>query len=185
MAKRTKVTKKDTSGKPTFLDQKEPVVKPDNTKVMITMSIDQAYYVMNALELHARLHIGQFDHLDWEFVSHGKEREFWRDQEHRDLLRYHLNGARDIIFPELKRLGYSASYGIFNQTEISESAHVAWDMYQCVRYQVAYYRNPTPDPIHEWSVSYNRPMKSSEIHMLPQVDIIKDGQNISKQFVPL
>lgn len=160
---------------------KEPVAVKDDVKVTITMSIDQAYYVINALELHARLHIGQFDHLDWEFVSHGKDREFWRDEEQRDQLRVHLNGARDIIFPELKLLGSGASHGIFNQTSIGESAHVAWDMYQCVRYQLAYYRNPTPDPVHDWSVSFNRPMKSSEKHEMPKVEIIKDGKNISKQ----
>jgi len=53
-------TKKTTTKKKVVV--KEPVA--DTAKVTITMSIDQAYYVMNALELHARLHIGQFDHLD-------------------------------------------------------------------------------------------------------------------------
>ena len=162
---------------------KEPVA--DTAKVTITMSIDQAYYVMNALELHARLHIGQFDHLDWEFVSHGNKRDFWRDQEQRDQLRTHLIGARDIIFPELKQMGFGGSYGIFNQSNIGETAHVAWDMYQCVRYQVAYYRNPSPDQVTGWSVSYNKPMQSSEKHALPVVEIIKDGKNISKPHVYL
>ena len=164
---------------------KEPVKVTDEATVTITMSIDQAYYVTNALELHARLHIGQFDNLDWEFLTHGKEREFWRDQVQRDELRYHLERARDIIFPELKQLGSGASHGIFNQSSIGETAHVAWDMYQCVRYQLAYYRNPTPDPVHEWSVSFNKPMQSSEMHKLPIVTIMKKGIDISRPHVYL
>jgi hypothetical protein len=185
MAKRTKVTKNNMAGKSTFLDKKEPVAVKDNAKVTITMSIDQAYFVIHALELHARLHIGQFEHLDWEFLSHGKDRDFWRDEEQRDQLRAHLLGARNIIFPELNKMGFGGSYGIFNQLNIGETAHVAWDMYQCVRYQLAYYRNPNPDMVHEWSVSYNRPMRSSEIHEMPTVELFKDGKNISKPVVYL
>ena len=175
MPKRTKVTTNDDNGKPTFLSsRKKPIKEPvDNSKVTITMTIDQAYTVMNAMEFYARIHIGQFDHIDWEFVMaqdcNGKDRDFWRNEKDREDLRRMLDTSRDIIFPELKQIGRGGSHGIYSHA-ISPRAHNAWDIYQVIRRELAIHREPNPT---SYSTSYNTPMSVSESNPLPVVTIEK------------
>lgn len=150
----------------------EPV---DTAKITITMNVDQAYVLMGAMEFYARIHIGQFDHLEWTFINHDLRRDFiWRDQDNRDELRKHLNAARDIIFPELSKLGRGASHGI-HSTEIVEGAHDAWDIYQSVRRALAIHRNPNPKGIDRWSVSYDKPYGISKKNPLPVVEMVPEG----------
>lgn len=154
--------------------KKTVITTVDNTKVTITMNLDQAYTVMNAMEFYARMHVGQFDKIDMEFSMAtdctGKERDFWRDQNKRDHLRMLLNRARSIIFPELECVGVNGSHGIFS-TQISPGSHNAWDIYQTVRHALAIHRDPNPTG---FSTSYNTPMSISEKNPLPVVKITKE-----------
>lgn len=149
--------------------KKEPV---DNAKVTITLSVEQAYSLMNAVEFYARIHIGQFDFIDTDLSMandcNGKERGFWRDQNKRETLRWHLNEARSITFPELEDVGKNGSHGIFSD-QIAPRAHDAWDIYQVVRHALAIHRDPNPKG---WGgVAYDKPMSVSETNPLPTVTI--------------
>jgi hypothetical protein len=175
---KVKKVKQTTSKKPKIISQK-PV---DTATVSITMTVDQAYVLMNAMEFYARIHIGQFDTLDTEFAwngidCNGNEREFWRNDDARTQLRWHLNEARSIIFPELESVGANGSHGIVSDG-ISPDAHEAWDIYQVVRRELAIHRDPNPT---DYSVSYNSPLKTSTTNPLPKVRIGKRLNCISIQ----
>jgi hypothetical protein len=149
--------------------KKEPV---DKSKVIITLNLDQAYMLMNAMEFYARVHIGQFDAISREFTAHadcnGKSRDWlWKNDCTRKELEFYLNKSRELIFPELKSVGVYGSHGIYS-TEISPYAHDAWDLYQVIRRELALHREPNPT---SFSNSYNHPMKSSETNPLPEVRI--------------
>jgi hypothetical protein len=149
--------------------------KRDTAKLTITLNVEQAYVLMHAMEFYARIHIGQFDHLEWAFISHDLRRDFiWRDQDKRDELRRLLNAARDIVFPELVHMGSNASHGI-HSTDIVEGAHDAWDIYQSVRRTLAFHRNPNPEGIERWRVCYDKPFGVSKRNPLPVVAMVPGG----------
>jgi hypothetical protein len=158
--------------------QQVPVVREDErdtAKLTITINVEQAYVLMTAMEFYARIHIGQFEHIEWAFTNHDLRRDFiWKNQEKRDELRRLLNEARGIIFPELVHMGPNASHGI-HSTEIVEGAHDAWDIYQSVRRVLAFHRNPNPKGIDRWSVSYNKPHGVSRRNPLPVVGMVPGG----------
>jgi len=154
--------------------------KSDNAKLTLTVNMDQAYTLMNAMEMYARLHIGQFDHIDTEFAwngqnCNGEDRHFWENSSVRASLRKHLTEAREIIFPELRVIGPNGSHGIYSH-KISPSAHNAWDIYQVVRHTLAVHREPNPIG---FSTSYNEPMQVSEKNPLPTA-IIKNEKPDNK-----
>ena len=143
-------------------------------KVTIILNKEQAHSVMAALELYSRVHMGQFDNLDWEFVTHGVNRDFWRDQGKRDELRSLLNRAKQIIFPELVQNSYQ---GICS-TKIPNSARDAWDLYQSLRHKLSWYNNPNPDDMSRWSNSYSEPFKTSTEHKVPVVTVEKVEEDV-------
>jgi hypothetical protein len=136
-------------------------------EVIVKMNIDQARSVMAALEFYARMHMGQFDSLDWQFVTHSRTRNFWRDQRSRDDARLYAEQLRRTIFPELEK---NASYGIASP-EIPDSARDAWDLYQSLRHNIAWYVKPNPDQLERWTTSYDVPFKQSTKHDLPVVTV--------------
>lgn len=126
-------------------------------KYTLTMTEDQAYAVMYALEAYSRACTGQFDML---LNSCGDK--FSMDGGYRYTTDTHLKG---IVFPELPS---NASYGILQASHVAPSARTAWDAYQYLRREIAWHRQGKDwrkDP-RDWTqmtgVCYDPPFHASD-----------------------
>jgi len=71
---------------------------------------------VNSLDLYSRIFMGQYDHLNWELRLHAiYEKDNWSEVEHKEEARKTLlMELRNIILPDLQKMGWNASYGIWN-----------------------------------------------------------------------
>lgn len=100
----------------------------DQETITITMTLKQAQITAYALDCYARLNLGQFEQINDLFL--GKK---YNRQESRQT----LNQLKQIIFPELRE---NESYGIYQKE--SPNAQIAWDIYQVIRHDLSWHRNP-------------------------------------------
>ena len=87
------------------------------------------------LDLFSRIYIGQYDEIL--FVSTGR---FYFSNENPELDQA-LRQLRNILIPSLHTYGMNASLGIWGENTPME-AQRAYDIQQCLRYQMAYHRHP-------------------------------------------
>lgn len=103
----------------------------DSGKVILELSHEQAEVLERAAELLFRLHIGQFDEIRWTLLTRSLEHM----SRNGDCIRNHLEALREIIFPELRR---GESFNI----DCCKDSHIAYNIYQAIRYVNAWHRNP-------------------------------------------
>jgi len=125
--------------------------------VTITMSMDQARLLSQAVDIVTRLHLNQFDVI--KDVCHRRGQPFPDYNEMRDI-ELHL---KQIFSPELDLNAY---WGIYN-TQISNDARTLWDMKQKIRNQLAWYSNP----LGGWTVDYDEFMATDEVNKPIQVTL--------------
>lgn len=121
-------------------------------KIILEMTREQAQAVMNATELLARLHIGQFEEIAYEFGDRfvGDDGKF--DSERRDIARAYLAQACMAIFGADK-------YGFPDIGERTITHERCWAVYTTIRYALAWHDNPVGNP---WSVAFDKPMGYGE-----------------------
>ncbi|MBQ8995292.1 MAG: hypothetical protein IJ091_05715, partial [Oscillospiraceae bacterium] len=94
--------------------------------------------VVEALDLYARIWIGQFDHIMYEM-------RWLKDCEEIDLQEERLVhlflALRNILLPGLSGYSLSGSYGIFSRKRDIRAA-VAYDLQQVIRYRKAWFEKP-------------------------------------------
>ena len=104
----------------------------ENFFVQVTMTPEQARLAVTALDLFARVHIGQFNII---------QEQFWNKLPDSDASRAcedALYTARQLCFPELKHPNHS--HGISGCP--TRGGKIAWDLQQVIRRAEAFGRMP-------------------------------------------
>lgn len=137
----------------TFYDMEED----RDIELTITLNETQARVIMEALELFARINIGQIDAISTVFLF--RKKWDW------DQFHYYENGLKRVLFPQLTT---NESYGIYS-SEAGERAQVAWDIHQVIRHDLSWFLHPGGG----MTVNFHEPMKTSK-HPLPKVNITEE-----------
>ena len=120
-------------------------MKENNERVTLTVTREQALLMERALELYARLHIGQTGMIP-ECLMDWAQDDF---RKKRDLADEALQLALKIMFGTNQ----------YNQPDIkekSEEQRRAWLLYTTLRYARAWHDEPDASK-HGWSVMYDEP----------------------------
>ena len=109
-------------------------------KVIVELTREQAYAVMNATELLARLEIGQFEEITWKMIDRfvGKDKDgniTTFDDRSRDLANAYLKSACLAIFG-------ANEYGWPNVGEKSITHERCWAVYETIRHALAWHDHP-------------------------------------------
>jgi hypothetical protein len=137
--------------------------KTKNTKeYQITLNELQLYTLMQAIELHERLAMGQFSALlDVVDPKHLPDVD-------RDLGRKALDLARSVLMPGL--VHPNQYYGI-HSSEVHEHNRVLFDMLQVIRNKVAWTNNPQGG----MTVNFDTPMKTSNEDFI-KIEVVEKGE---------
>jgi len=128
----------------------------NSDKVALELTREQANAVMRATELLARLHIGQFKEVTWEFIKR-IETDGKYDDEKRDLIDRLLYKASDLIFDVEN--GGVAYDDTFNR---------CWAVYTTIRHALAWYDFPKGG----MGVQFNEPIPYDVNEDMPKCKII-------------
>lgn len=123
----------------------------------LTLSRNLVY----ALDMHARLGIGQFRVEEHPVISDILSAA-WEKSGHslQNKLRWTLLNARSVVMPELKG-GEGHSYGIHSKS-VSDEARVAWDLMQVVRNTASWHRHRAAGGTGAtWQTNFDEPWRSS------------------------
>ena len=124
-------------------------------KYRLTMTEGQAQVLQKALEIYSRLFIGQIKAaVEQIHFNNNREIDYQRVRKLSDQLKFELTGMQS-----------NASYGIYCN-EVDDSARVAWDLQQLLRYQMAWDNNPKGGN----TVNFDKPMKSSKKEPLALIE---------------
>ena len=129
-------------------------------KVTVELTEEQARVVANALDLYARIWTGQIEEPFSQLRLSGRF-----PTPDREVTDSALRILKKAFFPELS---YYASYGILSP-EAGENAHIAWDIYQAIRYKLAWKKYPEGGH----TVDFHKPMKASTTQKLPEVEAVQ------------
>lgn len=130
--------------------------KPEE-RVILTMTREQAYAVMNATELLARLYIGQVFTVP-ELLGGLKESNY---------------AERSARAKDAFTLGVKILFGenIFGYPDIEEKPiehERCWAVYATLRHAIAWHDNPEGN---SWGVAFDRPMAYSHDEAMPKCEI--------------
>ena len=127
-------------------------------KIIVEMTREQAYAVMNATELLARLHIGQFNRITELLVDFSRPGACGR----RDTANIYLEQACRAIY------GVN-QYGWPNIEEKTIEHERCWAVYATIRHALAWHDKPEGNP---WSVAFDKPMGYGET--MPKCEVRDD-----------
>ena len=99
-------------------------------KITMELTPEQAYTLMEALEFFSRIHMGQFDTIEFSLHMDTYEETTPRPKYDRELAMTLLNEAKALIFNNIERSAYT---GILS---CNERAKISWDIYQQLRFDM-------------------------------------------------
>lgn len=138
-------------------------------KVTIELTKEQAFTLMETLELYSRLKMGQFDELIHSFYMDTYDKTLKRPEFDREMAKAYLMQARSVIFTDLDSGAY---IGI---SHTSEGSKISWDLYKKLQHDLTVYTNPNPqDQMVAWGNAYDPPYALSK-QPLPKI-VITDGE---------
>ena len=120
-------------------------------KIILEMTREQAYAVMNATELLARLEIGQFKEISWNFLERFMTPDGHFDSDRRDHVDELLEQVCRAIFGVNK-------YGWPNIEGKSIVHERNWAVYTVIRYAIAWHDHPEGGT----TVNFNKPLGYGE-----------------------
>lgn len=126
-------------------------------KYVLTLTREQAITTQHALELYARLKIGQFNRLTEMMLDVRSVDEYCK---RRDLANELLRVVACIIFGRNE-------YGQ-PKVEKDDAHHRAWNIYAMLRYRMAWHDDPKGKV---WSVAYDKPYPWNN-EPLPECEVI-------------
>lgn len=129
-------------------------------RYILTLTPEQEYIVEQALELLARLHIGQFERIA-ELLCDPRDTDYCK---RRDLTRDLLRLAAIVVF------GRSA-YNYPDVKERSQEHEQAWTIYSVLRYTRSWHENPEGG----FTVNYDEPINLAGGKM-PKCEIIQEDK---------
>lgn len=132
---------------------KKKTVKKEE-RVTLEMSRESALICEEALELYARLKLGQFREITWKIMPDDwKENNFDRWIQERDF-------ANELLEMAAKHVFGSNNWGQPDVKVRDEDEMRAWELYTTLRYVRSWHDNPE-DGEKSWSVVYDKPMAQS------------------------
>lgn len=134
--------------------------------VTMRLTAEQAYTMMEALEMYSRIHMGQFDQIEYTLQLDTFIPELHRQKYDRDLAKQYLESARSVIFNEL----VGGAYIGINQT--SERSKVSWDLYQQLRHSVTVFKTPYI-PLDQRGNAYDKTHPISK-EPLPKISVTEE-----------
>ena len=129
-------------------------------RYILTLTPDQERIVEQALELLARLHIGQFERVA-ELLCDPRDTDYCK---RRDLARDLLRLAAIVVF------GRSA-YNYPDVKERSQEHEQAWTIYSVLRYTRSWHENPKGGI----TVNYDEPLNLAG-GLMPKCEIIQEDK---------
>lgn len=138
------------------------------TKIQITMNVEQARVMMRAMDLYMRILMGQFGELEHLFFAEEFDPVFERERDHqaRSDLDYYLRQLKKVIYPTLE---YNASWGITGRP-CPERATMIYDMYKTMDHAISWHQNPKGG----WTVNFDKPMHWYKMQPLPEVKVFNE-----------
>lgn len=134
--------------------------KPQQERYILTLSPDQEYITEQALELLARIHIGQFERVA-ELLCDPRDIDYCK---RRDLARDLLRLAAIVVFGR-----NACNYPDINGK--SEEHERAWTIYSVLRHARSWHENPEGG----FTVNYDEPLNLTGGPM-PKCEIIQNGK---------
>ena len=138
-------------------------------KYILTLTRDQAIVAQQALELYARLRIGQFERITEMLLDVKNVDDYCK---RRDLANDLLKIVAGIIFGKNQ-------YG-WPDVEQDAYHHRAWNIYATLRYHMAWHDNPEGD---RWSVAYDKPFAWGG-EPIAECRVEKEAQNEQRHHQP-
>ena len=130
-------------------------------KITLEMTREQAYAVMMATELLARLEIGQFKEIAWKMLDRFTDKDGKFDADRRDYAEELLERACRAIF------GVN-QYGWPDVGEKSITHERCWAVYATIRYVLAWHDHPEGGD----TVNFNKPLDYGE--PMPKCEVKED-----------
>lgn len=132
-------------------------------RVTLEMSREAAMVCENALELFARLKLGQFREVTWKIMPEDwKEGAFDRWIQERDF-------ANELLEMAAKHVFGTNNWGQPDVKVKDDEELRAWELYTTLRYTRSWHDNPE-DGKTSWSVCYDEPLAQSGDRM-PKCEI--------------
>lgn len=135
-------------------------MKEPEERYVLTLTSEQEYIVEQALELLARLHIGQFERVA-ELLCDPRDIDYCK---RRDLARDLLRLAAIVVFGR-----NACNYPDINGK--SEEHERAWTIYSVLRHARSWHENPEGG----FTVNYDEPLNLTGGPM-PKCEIIQNGK---------
>ena len=136
--------------------------EPNNLAIRVTLTLEQARTVVEALDVFMRIHMGQFNIIQEQFCHENFDRASV------ELL---LLKARRLIYPELHGVGHS--FGIAGCP--SESARLGYDILQVIRQKESLARNPEGG----MSVNFDSPYWVTDSEPRPKAEILNPLERLA------
>ena len=102
----------------------------------LTLSEDQCYVMVRALDLLARVGMGHLDHVIEELDWHPAYQAALRGADDSYKLRNAMRALMDAVHVAVSSLPAS-SYHSIHSPKLDDSARVAWDIHQVIRHALA------------------------------------------------
>jgi len=118
-------------------------------KVTLEINERQAHTLKEALELYARIGMGQLHELNYHPAFQCRDYE-------RDEVDQLLDHLKHTVFTDLYGRGHS--YGIRHENT-HEASKEAYDIYQVIRHRLAWHKKPEGN---RWSVDFDEPTQFSQ-----------------------
>lgn len=134
---------------------RKPAPSKKTSRYVLEISARQAEMISQAVELTARLGMGQFEELD---------RFFWPEikGDQRDEVREHCQALCRI------KNGAPHQYPGIHSDAISDDYRVLFDLHRVVRHRLAWDRNPNPPNFA--GVAFDTPRPTSKIEDLAKIE---------------
>lgn len=119
-----------------------------------TVTTDEASCIENALDLYARIWLGQYDHIEFDMRWQKDCSELDRGG---TAVQINFMCIRSILLPELQRYGYNGSHGIYSPAR-DFRAGAAYDIIQEMRFEIAWFEHPEGGN----TVNFRTPLRSED-----------------------
>ena len=142
-------------------------MKKKNLKWFIEIDEVHSRIIMDALDVYARVKIGQVDRIEDLFYDTKPTVDF-------QDVREGLVALKKIVFKDMSQ---SASYGI-GSTETPESAKIAYEIKKTIEHRVSWDKAGNPSK-RDWKtmigVNFDTPMKHSQ-HPMPKILTVRQSK---------
>ena len=109
--------------------------------MQVVLKNNEIEMAKDSLEFYFRIFIGQYNEFYEWFHFHLTADNYVIEHTDEDVVEMGLIGIRSIVIPTLNNRSLQSSLGIFNEIT-DKRAQEAYDIFQCIRSEYAWFKNP-------------------------------------------